>query len=223
MFKRCLLLGLLLAGFVSTEYASCPTSCATSCSTESSCSSSKSCQCPCSGKTFMTVRPMYQSVRPELVAGFRNDRMVAAEDGWHGAFDFVVFGGKTTAASNILRPFEAPYQSTAIEKLEAEGAICIAKANLDAFAHGSSTENSDWFVTKNPHDKTRVAGGSSGGSAAAVAADEAIYSLGSDTGGSIRQPASFCGTVGLCPTYGAVSRFGFSVKVFTFFILSSVG
>jgi len=122
--------------------------------------------------------------------------------------NFLTFGGKTTAASNILRPFEAPYQSTAIEKLEAEGAICIAKANLDAFAHGSSTENSDWFVTKNPHDKTRVPGGSSGGSAAAVALDIVPFALGTDTGGSIRLPASFTGTVGYKPTYGLVSRSG---------------
>lgn len=122
--------------------------------------------------------------------------------------NFLVFGAKTTAASNILKPFEAPYQSTAIKKLEAEGAICVAKANLDAFAHGSSTENSDFMTTKNPRDKTRVPGGSSGGSAAAIALDLAPFALGTDTGGSIRLPASFCGEVGYKPTYGLVSRSG---------------
>ena len=122
--------------------------------------------------------------------------------------NFLVFGAETTAASNMLRGFNAPYQSRAIEKLEAEGAICVAKANLDAFAHGSSTENSDYGTTLNPHDPSRVPGGSSGGSAAAVMLDMAPFALGTDTGGSIRLPASYCGAVGLKPTYGLVSRSG---------------
>lgn len=122
--------------------------------------------------------------------------------------NYLVFGAETTAASNILKGFVAPYQSAAIEKLEAEGAICVAKANLDAFAHGSSTENSDFMVTKNPHDMSRVPGGSSGGSAASVVLDMVPFALGTDTGGSIRLPASFSGCVGYKPTYGLISRSG---------------
>lgn len=122
--------------------------------------------------------------------------------------NYLVFGAETTAASNMLRGFTAPYQSTVINRLEEEGAICVAKANLDAFAHGASTENSDFGVVKNPRDMQRVPGGSSGGSAAAVVLELAPFALGTDTGGSIRQPASFVGCVGFKPTYGITSRSG---------------
>jgi len=122
--------------------------------------------------------------------------------------NFLAFGAPTTAASKILENFEAPLQATAIEKLEAAGAICIGKANLDAFAHGGSTENSAFGLTKNAVNKDKVAGGSSGGSAVVTALDIVPFALGSDTGGSIRQPASFNGVVGVKPTYGMVSRYG---------------
>jgi len=122
--------------------------------------------------------------------------------------NFLAFGAPTTAASKMLEHFNAPLQSTAVEKLEAEGAICIGKANLDAFAHGGSTENSAYGPTKNAFDQTRVAGGSSGGPAVATALDIVPFALGSDTGGSIRLPASFNGVVGVKPTYGTVSRYG---------------
>ncbi len=122
--------------------------------------------------------------------------------------NFLAFGAPTTAASRMLEKFDAPLQATAVEKLEQEGAICIGKANLDAFAHGGSTENSAFGPTKNAVDQTKVAGGSSGGSAVVTALDVVPFALGTDTGGSIRQPASFNGVVGVKPTYGTVSRYG---------------
>lgn len=159
--------------------------------------------------TFLNEEEAIKKAR-EIDARIENGEEVGRLAGTPYALkdNFLSPEGETTASAHILEGFKSPITATAVEKLEAEGAIMIGRTNLDAFAHGSSTENSYFGPTLNAYDRKRVAGGSSGGSAVAVALDIVEFATGTDTGGSIRQPASFNGVYGLKPTYGCISRYG---------------